>query len=77
MRRLDLRSDLSLQPSISRVPLTCSETGLTRQAEVLSRSLLELRVVVVGSNLPLRLSRKNPSKAFVGTCAGLEFSCKP
>ena len=57
------------------VSITCLDTETTRQADVLSRSLLALEVAVVGSNLPLRLSRRHPQKPFIGRCAGLEFSC--
>ena len=77
MQILDLRRipPNAQAESETQVAITCLDTETTRQADVLSRSLLELEVAVVGSNLPLRLSRRHPRKPFIGRCAGLEFSC--
>lgn len=53
----------------------CTDTDLTLEADILRKSDKLLEVVVDGSNLKLKLSKKTPSETvYVGNSAGLEFT---
>ncbi len=60
------------------VKVTCTDTGLTVDADVLERSPYKLRVALKKgkSVADLNLSRRDTTKVYVGSEFGLEFYTK-
>lgn len=59
---------------MDKVKVTNTNNGKTVEAEVLQRSDKRLRVVLVGSNITLTLTREDSRRAYVGNLNGLEFT---
>lgn len=59
---------------MDKVKVTNTNNGKTVEAEVLQRSDKRLRVVLVGSNITLTLTREDTRRAYVGKTNGLEFT---
>jgi hypothetical protein len=59
------------------INITCTDTGLSKEAEVLNHSDKYLKVVLVGTMMTIELFRKDLAKPYVGHKAGLEFVYDP
>ena len=59
------------------ISITCTDTGLSKEAEVLNHSDKYLKVVLVGTMMTIELFRKDLTKPYVGHKAGLEFIYDP
>lgn len=64
-------------PELRQVLVTCLDTGVTAWADVLRWSRFSIRVVLVGTTIPLTLRRDRERRPFVGRAAGLEFMVAP
>jgi len=55
--------------------VTCTDTEKTLSADILKKSDKFLEVVVEGSNIKLKLTKKTPDeKIYIGRMSGLEFT---
>lgn len=59
---------------MEQVKVNCTQTGKTITADVLRRSDKSMRVVLVGTDLTLNLSRIDAREPYKGNSAGLEFT---
>lgn len=59
---------------MEQVTVRCVSTGVDRRADVLKRSMWNLRVVFEGTTTPLDLSRRATRQPYVGRLAGMEFA---
>lgn len=55
--------------------VTCTDTEKTLSADILKKSDKFLELVVEGSNIKLKLTKKTPDeKIYIGRMSGLEFT---
>lgn len=59
---------------MDRVTVTCTNTGVSAQADVLRQSDKSIRVALVGTNLVINMSRADTRRPYVGHQGGLEFT---
>ncbi len=59
------------------INITCTDTDLSKEAEVLNHSDKYLKVVLIGTMMTIELFRKDLTKPYVGHKAGLEFVYDP
>jgi len=59
---------------MDRINITCTDTGKTVGADVLSRSNNRLEVAVDGSKMKITLHRNKATKPYVGTVGKMEFT---
>lgn len=59
---------------MDRVKVTNLANGKTVEADVIQKSDKKMRVVLVGTNITINLSREDTRKPYIGRASGLEFS---
>ena len=59
------------------INITCTDTGLSKEAEVLNHSDKYLKVVLIDTTMTIELFRKDLNRPYVCHKAGLEFVYDP
>lgn len=59
---------------MEKVSITCTNTGKTVLADVISRNDKSMKVAFQGTTITLQLFRKDPRRPYVGHMAGQEFT---
>ena len=58
---------------MEQIIITCIDNGMSKEADVLSRTDKYLKVVIVGTTMTIELNRSDLNRPYIGTKAGLEF----
>jgi hypothetical protein len=59
---------------MEQIIITCIDNGMSKEADVLSRTDKYLKVARQGTTMTVELSRTDLNRPYIGRKAGLEFS---
>tara|TARA_B100000424_G_scaffold248665_1_gene221966 strand:- start:162 stop:356 length:195 start_codon:yes stop_codon:yes gene_type:complete len=62
---------------MKQIEIECTNNGLTKKADVISENDKYLKVVVVGTQIPIELFREDVNMSYIGHKSGLEFRWLP
>ena len=59
---------------MEQIIITCIDNGMSKEADVLSRTDKYMKVVIAGTTMTIELNRSDLNRPYIGNKAGLEFS---